>query len=88
MNTIELGTRLTGNRLTKITSIRKEIIEGEQEYSFYSSYDGCGYRYPRYSLYDAIKAYENDTRWQGFAEIRYYTIDAEIKEEFDKMPPF
>ena len=41
-----------------------------------------------YSIYDAVLAYEKDTRYQGFAEISYHTNDAFIAEQFLKMPPF
>lgn len=84
----ELGKRFTGNKLAKLTTIYKQIVDGKQAYKFYSSYDECGYVYPGYSLNDALRAYEVDTRWQGFAEIHYFTCDLEIKEEYERISPF
>lgn len=84
----ELGKRFTDNRLTKLTTIYKQFIDGKRAYIFFSSYDERGYVYPGYNLNDALAAYEADTRWQGFAEIQYLTADLEIKEEYEKISPF
>lgn len=88
MNIYDLGRRKTGNQLCKVTTIKTKEVDGKKAICFYSSYDECGYVYPGYSLYDAVLAYEKDTRYQGFAEISYHTNDAFIAEQFLKMPPF
>lgn len=77
-----LGTRSTSNNLCKVTSMRRREVGGKEAICFYSSYDECGYVYPGFSVRDAVEEYEKDTKYQGFAEIAYFTEDEFIKESF------
>lgn len=80
-----LGTRSTSNNLCKVTSIRRKEVDGKEAICFYSSYDECGYVYPGFSVRDAVGEYEKDTKYQGFAEISYYSDDEYIAQEFVRM---
>lgn len=88
MKIYDLGTRKTGNRSCKTAFIRTKEVDGKKAIYFTSSYDECEYVYPGYSVYDAVKAYEEDTRYQGYGEISYSTNEYKIAKEFLNMPPF